>query len=205
MIDAHNQRARIAATSIARSVMGGNIARAVKGIKRVDMAKYPTETDKEKHREVFKGIGKGLKPVRAATNPVGTAGLAAAKAGAKAVGGYKFGDSVLGKIFGGKIKSSAKAAEVSGTKQKGGDRFARAGAADMPKAPEQSKKMSKPAPAKLYATDKAPRRKPATGVSSGPIDKPTPNKSAAKSRADLGAFYLNATQHMDIHSRKKKK
>ena len=106
---------------------------------------------------------------------------------------------------GGRFGTSS--ASASGAKATGGDRFARAGAVAPPKAPEKSKMGDfgvKPRVSKNYAMDKAPRRKPVTGVSSGSIDKPN-NKAAQKSRDDLGAFYLNATSGMDIFSRNKPK
>ena len=119
-----------------------------------------------------------------------------------------FSESALGRLFSGKLGSSANAGESSKSKMVAKDRFAGTTDKDTPKqkAPEKSAmgdtgyKPKKPSNLMANSKPSRPARKP-TSYSSGSIDSRKPSKASS----DLGAFYLNATSGMDIQSRPRRK
>jgi hypothetical protein len=109
-------------------------------------------------------------------------------------GGW-FGKSALGKLFSGKLTSSADAGESSAPKNKGrfdaGSPDIKQSALKAPKGPEKGKMGTEYVP---------PTKKPMTNMASAP--KPKAAKPAYKAKGpadynkDLGDFYLNATSGM---------
>lgn len=152
-------------------------------------SKLPTETKKEDFQAAIK---KGLDYVKPAAKRV-----ARAVAGAGPLG-------VAGKVVArqsqgpdaSKDKSVANLLPAGvGSKAEAKPKRKELASLDFGSLPNRSKDKAEPKAPKMAAA------KP-KGYSSGSIT--TPDKEYKKGRDELGAFYLNATSGMDIHSRKKK-